>query len=178
MRGVLVITTLICCMKLSAQSTVYSFQLDSIAGSASINFSAFTGKKILIVNTASLDSNATQYAELSSLQAYFADSLVVVIVPSNSFGTEPGSNSEITSFYTQSAYIRFPVAAKVSVTGSSIHPLYAWLTQQSQNGVMNSPVAAPFKKFLINKQGYLVGVFSNRIKPASPAMVSAIQRSK
>jgi glutathione peroxidase len=176
MRGILVITALICCIKLSAQSTVYSFQLDSIAGSAAINFSAFTGKKILIVNTASLDSNAVQYSELKSLKQLFGDSLVIVAVPSNDFGTEPGPNSEIDSVYTQTSTRRFPVSAKISVTGTNTHPLYQWLTQQSLNGVTNSTINKAFFKYLIGKSGTLVAVFHPMVRPLDILIREAIAR--
>jgi glutathione peroxidase len=169
-----IITACLINQSVKAQSTVYGFQLDSLAGANKINFSAFTGKKILIINTASLDSNAAQYADLRSLNQFFKDSLVIVAIPSNSFGTETGSNSAISSFYTQENNNRFPVASKTEVTGANMHPLYAWLTQQSLNGVSNSSVMHGFRKYLINRQGQLVGVFSHKTRPNSKIVMNAI----
>ena len=162
----------------NAQTSIYSIQLDSIAGTNKILLSAFAGKKILIVNTASQDTSASQYAELLLLKQRFGDTLAIIAIPTNSFGTETNNNSTIASFYAQSGSIQFPVAAKASVTGADIHPLYAWLTQQSQNGVTNATVGYAFKKYLINESGQLVGIFSKRIRPASEDMISAIHRSK
>lgn len=162
-------------ISLQAQTTVYGFQIDSIAGANKINFAAFAGKKILIVNTASLDSNAAQYADLRSLNQFFKDSLVIVAIPSNSFGKEPAANADIASFYAQAANNRFPVAAKMEVTGANTHPLYAWLTQQSQDGFGNTTINKGFKKYLINKEGKLLGVFSEKTRPNSTVIMNAVR---
>lgn len=163
------------CISLQAQTTVYGFQIDSIAGANKINFAAFAGKKILIVNTASLDSNAAQYADLRSLNQFFKDSLVIVAIPSNSFGKEPAANADIASFYSQAANNRFPVAAKVDVSGPNIHPLFAWLAQGTQNGFGNTTVIKGFKKYLINKQGKLVAVFAYGLRPNSLEVMKLIK---
>jgi glutathione peroxidase len=168
--------TLLCLLaqKGNTQTTIYSFQIDSIAGTNKINFSAFTGKKILIVNAASLDSNNIQYADLKSLNQFFKDSLVILVVPSNSFGKEPGTNSSISSFYSQAGNNRFPVAGKMEVAGANIHPLFIWLSQGSLNGFGNTSVTKGFKKYLINRQGKLIGVFSHKTRPNSISFMKAI----
>lgn len=158
-----------------AQSSIYSFQIDSVANGSVIDFNAFSGKKILIVNAASGDSAFNQYEELKQLQQLYAESLIIVIVPSNSFGNEQLSEAEMATSYQQNSGIYFPVSIKLAVTGSNIHPLYSWLTQKSLNAVMDIEVKADFQKFLIDREGKLVGVFSKRVKPLSNDMQEAIQ---
>ncbi|RYZ35598.1 MAG: glutathione peroxidase, partial [Sphingobacteriales bacterium] len=70
------------------QSALYELPLQRIDGT-SINLQTYQGKKILFVNTASGSPLASQYAGLDSLQRLYADSLVVIVLPSNSFGNEP-----------------------------------------------------------------------------------------
>lgn len=158
-----------------AQSTIYSFQLDSIAGMNSIQFSNYTGKKLLIVNTASLDSNFTQYEELITLNHLMKDSLVIIVVPTNSFGTEPESESVIDSVYTQHGLYFFPVSKKVAITGANAHPLFNWLTKNELNGVGNYTITKGFQKFLIDSNGRLAGVLSERMRPMSATMLRVIR---
>ena len=159
----------------TAQSSIYSFQIDSVANGSVIDFNAFAGKKILIVNTASGDSAFSQYEELKQLQQLYADSLIIVIVPSYSFGNEQLPEAEMAASYQQTSGVYFPVSVKLAVAGSNIHPLYSWLTQQSLNAVMDTDIKTDFQKFLIDREGKLVGVFSKRVRPLSSAMHQAIQ---
>ena len=158
-----------------AQTSIYSFKLDSIAGINQIDFAGFKGKKILIVNTASGDTAASQYSELVQLKQLFKDSLVIVAIPSNSFNSETGSLLSIAGFYEQKSAYRFPVAAKLTVTGAAKSGLYKWLTQGSSNAVMDQEVIRPFQKYLINRNGRLTGVFSARERPMGTIIRNAIQ---
>ena len=160
----------------SGQTTsIYSFQINSIDGQRTIDFSAFKGKKILIVNTASQDTSFNQYVDLKQLCQLYKDSLVIVVFPSNSFNTETGSNNQITSAYSQSSTGNFFVAEKVNVNNTSIHPLYLWLTSALLNGRLNTQISRPCFKFLINKKGELVGVYGQRIRPLNGILRQAIE---
>lgn len=158
-----------------SQSTIYSFQLDSINNNKTINFSAFQGKKIVIVNIATADSNTNQLAELEQFYQLYKDSVVIIAIPSNSFNTEPRTNSQIATFCTANYNIHFPLAAKVLVTGATAHNLYKWLTQKTLNTIINSTVNGSFQKYLINKQGKLAGVFGRKTKPMSQTFRHAIE---
>jgi glutathione peroxidase len=162
------------CLNLSAQTSIYSFQIDSISGEKTIDFSAFQGKKILLVNAASGDTASSQYAQLKQLNSQYKDSLVIIVVPSNSFNTENTTESAMLNFYSQDMNNRFPVTQKISVKGNDIDPLYQWLTQKVKNGVMDSEVKRPFQKYLISKSGKLIGVFSGRMKPFDLPIIQAI----
>lgn len=158
-----------------SQTSIYSFHVDSISGSGQINFSAFAGRKILIVNTASQDSSFSQYQELKQLYQIYKDSLVIVVFPTNSFSTENGSNDQIAALYNPSSTNQFAVAAKINVLGQDIHPLYLWLTTSLQNGRMNSKISKPCFKYLIGKNGKLVGVFGPIIRPMSSLLRASIE---
>lgn len=145
--------------------TIYQFKVTSLTG-GTINFADFKGKKILIVNTASKCGFTPQYAQLEKLYEEQKDKLVIVGFPANNFGgQEPGSNKEISEFCTKNYGVTFPMAAKVSVKGDDMAPIYKWLTHKSENGVMDADIKWNFTKFLINEKGELEEVFESKIAP-------------
>ena len=80
------------------ENTIHTFKVPAIDG-GEIDFSAFKGKKVLVVNTASDCEFTTQYRQLQELYTSFNNNLVVVGFPSNNFGEqEPGTNKEIRNF--------------------------------------------------------------------------------
>ncbi len=166
--------SIVVCMQSSAQTSIYSFRIDSIAGNNTIDFSSFRGKKILIINTASADTASGQYAQIKQLNSQYKDSLVIIVVPSNSFNTENTNTPTMLAFYSQQPGSRFPVTKKIIVKGPGIHQLYQWLTQKNKNGVMDSEIRRPFQKYLISKSGRLIGVFSGKVKPFDPPLIQAI----
>src|SRR5678809_1578241 len=108
---------------------IYDFKVQGLDGSP-IDFSAYKGKKIMIVNTASQCGNTPQYADLEKLYEKYKDKLVIVGFPANNFGAqEPGTNDEINSFCKKNYGVTFPMAEKVSVKGDDIDPLFKWLVQ-------------------------------------------------
>ena len=79
-------------------SSIYDFKVPGLSG-GTINFSDFKGKKIMVVNTASMCGNTPQYADLEKLYEKYKDKLVIVGFPANNFGAqEPGTNAEIKQF--------------------------------------------------------------------------------
>jgi len=175
MRIIIMLILVLFSLQLKAQTSIYTIKLDSIAGSNQIDFAAFQGRKILIVNTASQDTAASQYIELLQLKQLYKDSLIIVVVPSNSFNTEPGTNASISGFYSQSTAYKFPVASLSAVTGTNTNPLFLWLSQASQNAVMNITMNQSFQKFLVNRQGKLVGIFNASVRPYSFYVRNAIE---
>src|SRR6476660_7845620 len=132
--------TFMLAMILSATLTggsIYDFKAPGLTG-GTINFSDFKGKKIMIVNTASMCGNTPQYADLEKLYEKYKDKLVIIGFPANNFGQqEPGSNQEIKEFCSKKYAVSFPMAEKVSVKGDDIHPLYKWLVDQSRELAKN-----------------------------------------
>lgn len=152
--------------------TVYQFKVPSLDG-GTIDFSAFKGKKILIVNTASKCGYTPQYKDLEELYKEHGNDLVIVGFPANNFGSqEPGTNEDIKTFCTQNYGVTFPMAAKVSVKGDDIAPIYKWLTSKSENGVMDADIKWNFTKFLLDENGVLIAKFDSKVTPLSDDILS------
>jgi len=160
----------------SQSKTIYDFTVKSISGE-DFSLSQLKGKKVLIVNTASKCGNTPQYSELQELyQKYGGDKFVIIGFPANNFmGQEPGSNEEIAQFCKLNYGVTFPMMEKISVKGNDIHPLYEYLTQESENGVLDAPVTWNFQKFMIDENGKVVGYAKPTTKPFSEEIVKWIE---
>ena len=183
--------TLVISLLLSATLTggsIYDFKVPGLEGNE-IDFSQYKGKKIMIVNTASKCGNTKQYADLEKLYEKYKDKLVIIGFPANNFGgQEPGSNEEIKEFCKKNYGVTFPMAAKLSVKGDDIDPLFKYLVDQSKEMAKNvkvenskdgawvnflrDPINWNFTKFLIDENGKLEAVFHNRINPMSEEVLS------
>jgi glutathione peroxidase len=154
--------------------TIYDFKVASLNG-GTIDFADFKGKKILIVNTASKCGFTPQYEELQVLYEKYKDKLVIIGFPANNFfSQEPGSNETIEAFCKKNYGVTFPMAAKVSVKGKAMDPIYKWLCNKSENGVMDAKVSWNFNKFLLNEHGKLIGHFKSKVKPMSEDIISKL----
>jgi glutathione peroxidase len=154
--------------------SAYSFSLTSIEGN-SFRLKDFTGKKILIVNTASACGYTPQYEALEALYKKHSDKLVVIGFPANNFGgQEPGTNEEIKSFCKKNYGVSFPLSEKVSVVGEDAAPLFKWLVSKEQNGVMDATIKWNFSKFLLDEKGNLIAAFPSSVKPMDDAIVSKL----
>lgn len=152
---------------ISLNMSIYDFKVAALEG-GTIDFAQYKGKKILIVNTASKCGYTPQYAELQELHKLHGDKLVIVGFPANNFGgQEPGTNAEIKEFCQRNYGVSFPMAAKVSVKGEDIHPLFAYLTAEAKKLGKEDPIRWNFTKFLIDEKGKLVAVFDSKVKPLS-----------
>ena len=155
--------------------TIYDFQVESLDG-GKINFADFKGKKILIVNTASECGFTPQYEGLETLSKEYKDNLVIVGFPANNFGgQEPGSNAEIATFCQKNFGVTFPMAAKVSVKGDDMAPIFKFLTEKELNGVKNSSIMWNFTKFLIDENGTLIDSFASTTKPTSESITKYLK---
>ena len=156
-------------------AAIYDFKITALDGST-IDFSDFRGKKILIVNTASKCGFTPQYEALERLSNQYKDKLVVIGFPANNFlFQEPGSNEHIATFCKENYGVTFPVAAKISVKGRKMAPIYHWLTEKKYNGRMDSKVTWNFQKYLIDEQGNLVAMFPPKTAPDSREVIEAIE---
>ena len=152
-------------------NSIHDFKVEGIEGST-IDFAAFKGKKIMIVNVASECGYTPQYQHLQELYEEFKDKLMIVGFPSNDFGgQEPGANEEIREFCSVRYGVSFPLSAKVTIRGSSAHPIYQWLTQKELNGKMNSEVQWNFNKFLLDENGHLVQYLPSSVSPVDEQIV-------
>lgn len=159
----------------STQSkSIYDFKVPGLAGD-SIDFAAFKGKKILIVNTASKCGFTPQYEGLEKLYQQYKDKLVIVGFPANNFfSQEPGSNEKIQEFCKKNYGVSFPMAAKISVKGKDMAPIYKWLCNKSENTVMDSKVKWNFNKFLLDEKGRIIAYFPSKVTPMSEEIISKL----
>lgn len=154
--------------------SIYDFKVEALDG-GTIDFSAFKGKKILIVNTASKCGYTKQYDGLEKLYEQHKDKLVIVGFPANNFGAqEPGTNTEIQEFCKKNYGVSFPMAAKISVKGDDTAPIYKWLCSKAENGVLDAEIKWNFNKFLLDENGNLMYYFPSNVEPLSNDLVSKL----
>ena len=147
-------------------NTIHQFTVETLEG-GTFDFSSLSGKKIMVVNTASKCGLTPQYKQLQAIyEKYGNDDFVIVGFPANNFmSQEPGTNEEIAAFCERNYGVTFPMMAKIEVKGMEMHPVYQFLTQKDKNGVMDSKVTWNFQKYLLDEKGQLVEVISPRTAP-------------
>lgn len=157
-----------------SNQSIYNFKVEALEG-GTIDFASYKGKKILIVNTASACGYTPQYKELQALYEKYKEKLVIVGFPANNFGgQESGSNTEIKAFCEKNYGVSFPMAAKISVKGDDIAPIYKWLTSKEANGILDAEIGWNFNKFLIDENGKMVAYFPSKITPMSEEITSKL----
>lgn len=146
----------------TAQS-IYDFTLNDIDGKP-VSLSAYKGKVVVIVNTASQCGLVGQLGEIQKFYEKYKDKGVVVLgFPANNFlGQEPLNNADIKTFCSKNYGVTFPMFEKISVKGDGMHPLYKYLTEKAENGITDAPVKWNYQKFIIDKNGHVVCAISPR----------------
>lgn len=153
--------------------TAHDFEFVSIEGDP-LPMSAFAGKAVLLVNTASFCGYTPQYTDLQSTWESYRDrGLIVLGVPSNDFGSqEPHAEDRIKEFCEVNFSVDFPMTEKQKVRGRWAHPLYQWI------GDTLGPDALPkwnFHKVLIGGDGELRGAWPSQVRPTDAPIVQAIE---
>ncbi|MNK45256.1 Hydroperoxy fatty acid reductase gpx1 [compost metagenome] len=182
--------------------SIYDFQATSIGGET-IPLSRYSGRVLLIVNTASRCSYSRQFADLQKLyERRQGQGFEILGFPCNQFNEkEPGSSTEILEACKTDHGVTFPLFEKTEVRGPSAHPLFEYLTQQAPfqgfdiqtkegkwmddflrdkhpyihagNGVKWN-----FSKFLIDRRGQVTGRFESTVEPMDidPVIESLLRR--
>lgn len=150
----------LCCMP-----TLQDFSARANDGT-DVDLATYAGQVVLVVNTASQCGFTPQYQGLQQLQDDYADrGFVVLGFPCDQFGgQEPGSDEEIAGFCERNFGVTFPLFSKIEVNGDGAHPLFAWLREQ-KGGLLGSKIKWNFTKFLIGKDGSVIGRYSPTTKP-------------
>lgn len=151
-------------------ASIHDYSMKTIDGQPA-PLGDFKGKVVMVVNVASQCGYTPQYKGLESLYKKYKDQgFVIVGVPANNFGAqEPGSDAEIKTFCSRNYNVTFPMMSKVSVKGSDMTPLYAYLTKTGGDVKWN------FTKFLIGKDGQVIKRFEPGVTPESAEVFSAIE---
>jgi glutathione peroxidase len=159
-----------------AESSVLEFTMKNIEGK-DVKLDEYRGKVLLLVNVASKCGYTPQYEGLESIYRKYKDQgLVVMGFPANNFmGQEPGTNEEIKTFCSTRYNVTFPLFAKISVKGDTIHPLFQFLTSKATNPEFSGEISWNFNKFLVDRSGKVVNRFETKDKPESEKIVAAIE---
>jgi glutathione peroxidase len=153
------------------EGSFYDFKIKSLEG-VEIDFAQYKGKYVLIVNTASKCGFTPQYGDLEKLHEQFGDKVAVLGFPANNFlWQEPGSNEQIATFCERNYGVKFQMFEKVSVKGKDQHPLYTWLSGKSGHAPTWN-----FCKYLIDKNGNVVGFYPSKEKTMDKEIIDIITR--
>ena len=144
---------------------ITEFQVKQADGSKQ-TLAKHKGKVLLIVNTASKCGFTPQYEGLEKLhQEYEAKGLEILAFPCNQFGNqEPGDADEIRNFCSLNYDVSFPLMGKIDVNGDDADPLWKYLKSQ-KSGLLGSRIKWNFTKFLVDREGNVVGRFGPAVKP-------------
>ncbi|MGN7438740.1 MAG: glutathione peroxidase [Alcanivorax sp.] len=157
----------------STSPNAYQFSFKSIDGNP-LPLSDFSGKVVLIVNTASKCGFTGQYKELQNLYETYKDKgLVILGVPSGDFaGQEFAEEESVKQFTDEKFHITFPLTEITHVKGGNAHPFYAWA--KKQGGFLSGP-KWNFHKYLIDRNGNFVTGFGTRTSPTHDNITTAIE---
>ena len=132
----------------------------------------YSGKVVVVVNTASFCGFTPQYKGLEALyNKYQGRGLVVLGFPSNDFSQESGSNKDIAEFCESTFGVKFPMFTKTAVSGKDASPLFKQLTAAS-----STPVGWNFYKYIISRDGLAVTAFNSMADPGSPKFIAEIEK--
>jgi glutathione peroxidase len=156
---------------------VLNFKMKGLDGKE-VDLSKYQGRVVLFVNVASYCGYTRQYKGLQALyEKHSQDGLVIIGVPANEFGQqEPGSDKEIAEFCDSKYGVKFQLLSKVVVNGDGICPLYKFLTSKNTNPNFAGPIGWNFEKFLIGRNGEVVGRYESKVEPDDADFVKAIER--
>jgi len=145
--------------------TLSDFAATTLEGSDQ-DLSAYAGKVVLVVNTASQCGFTPQLGGLEELYRTYADQgLVVLGFPCNQFGgQEPNTEEQIGSFCERNYGVTFPMFAKVDVNGDDAHPLYDWLKSE-KGGLLGKKIKWNFAKFLVGRDGQVIARYAPTTAP-------------
>ena len=134
----------------------------------------YSGRVLLVVNTASYCGFTSQYKGLEALYAKYKDrGLVVLGFPSNDFGNqEPGSAKQIADFCANTYGVKFPMFAKSHVRGDGVNPLHAQLIKAT-----GTTPKWNFYKYLIGRDGRAIEAYSSMTAPDDGSLIADIERA-
>ena len=154
-------------------TSFFDFRVTGIQGEPDL-LGPLRGQVVLAVNVASRCGYTPQYTGLERLHGELGElGFSVVGFPCNQFGAqEPGTDAEIREFCSTRYDVTFPLAARLEVNGPGRSPLYGWLTDPAQG--VPGDIEWNFEKFLIGRDGRVVGRYPPGTRPEDKGLLSDI----
>lgn len=187
MRQALILSAALACCALpaTAQQTAATQPAATPACPATLNYTfdrlqdekpqplcQYSGKVLLVVNTASFCGFTPQYQGLEALHAKYKDrGLVVLGFPSNDFSQESGSNKEIADFCESTFGVKFPMFTKTSVRGAQAHPFYKMLAGKTGQAPLWN-----FHKYLIGRNGAVIASYASLTGPDNAGLLKEVEK--
>ena len=162
--------------------SVYDFTVKDRKGNE-VNLGEYSGKVLLIVNTATGCGFTPHYEPLEAMYKELKDQgFEILDFPCNQFANQaPGDADEIHEFCTLKFGTEFPQFAKIEVNGDNAEPLYAYLATEKPfagfgKGLKNAALEKfanmnnktfgdkayikwNFTKFLVDREGKVIARF-------------------
>ncbi len=156
--------------------TVQDIPVNTLSGQPG-SLGDLAAKTLLVVNVASKCGLTPQYEGLERLHERFSDrGFSVVGFPCNQFGgQEPGTAEEIAEFCSLTYGVSFPMFEKIEVNGPGRHPIYTELTAVPDATGAAGDIQWNFEKFLVGRDGAILGRFRPRTEPQDAELVAAIE---
>jgi len=153
-----------------------AFEMETLDGKK-VDLNSYAGKVVLVVNVASECGLTPQYEGLQAVYEKYKDKgLVVLGFPCNQFGSqEPGSAAEIKSFCSKNYGVTFDMFAKIDVNGDNAAPFFKHLTSLDTKPKGSGKVSWNFEKFLIGRDGAVIGRFAPTLAPDGDELVKQIE---
>lgn len=151
--------------------SIYDFEFIDIDGNT-VKLSTFSGKPLLMVNTASRCGFTPQYEGLQKLfSTYGKTDLTIIAITSNSFNQEYTNTEDIKKICLINYNVGFITSSPLDVKGDLVHPLFKWIKNE-----YNKSPGWNFYKFLFNRSGKLVKSWSSITKPDSNKIIKEINK--
>jgi glutathione peroxidase len=145
------------------------FRFASIDG-GEIDLSAWRGKPVLVVNTASLCGFAGQFDALQAMHERFGDRALILAVPSNDFNQELANEAAVKEYCEVNFDLTLPMTEITHVRGRAAHPFYAWVRAET-----GFTPRWNFNKVLIGPDGRIVGTWGSGVRPESAEIAGRIE---
>ncbi len=158
-------------------ASFHDFKVNNLSGSE-VDLSDYSGKVVLVVNTASECGFTPQFGQLEKLYETYKDQGFAIIgFPSNQFGgQEPLNGEAIGAFCTKNYGVTFDMMEKTVVKGKEQTDLYQFLSDKSINGNVSSTPKWNFHKYLIDKEGNVVDYFYSTTSPLAKRVTNLIEK--
>lgn len=159
-------------------SSLYDIETESINGTK-VPLRGYRNRVLLIVNITTTGPLVKQIGELEKLYSTFEqDGFSILAFPSNDFTWQKRMTArDITDVCYNTYHVTFPIFALTKISGSFKDPVYQFLTNRETNPVFNEDVSWNFVKFLVGRDGTVIGRYASNVSPEDERIKSAIEKA-